>query len=167
MEDSETFAEEPAALELEFAPARLSLGPARILLNWRLAVRNVGERPIVAMRVWSDMVLEDAPRPIAPGPTSANAKLHKLYISAPGEEHPISSEWNIPRDGWPVEEASEPRFVLARFRIIAAGIIPIRRDFRIGGQPADGEGNLEPLAIAGRISIHPELAAIVLEHAAV
>jgi len=157
-------AEVVPALELELLPTRLTLGPTRVLLNWRLDLANTGASHIVAMRIWSDMVSAHSSVPSNEqlgGPDQDDARLHTIAQLAPGTKANLMGEWQFPRDAVRAVDNSPEQLILplARLRIIGAGIPPLRRAFVIGSPPAPGEEKLRALQLSGDMQIHARLSA--------
>ncbi|QZH75427.1 MAG: hypothetical protein JY451_02065 [Erythrobacter sp.] len=152
------------ALSLTLFPTRLSIGPTRVLLNWRLELSNNAQDHIVSLRIWSDMVSAHGSIPTEEqlgGPNLDEARLHRIAMLAPFATESIAGEWQMPRDAVrPVDNAPESLILpLARFRLIGAGIAPLRRAFVIGNPPAPGEEKLRPLHLDGSLQVHIRLAA--------
>lgn len=151
-------------LSLALVPTRLSIGPTRVMLNWRLELANVGSSHIVSLRVWSDMVSAHGSIPSEEqlgGPDLEDARQHRIAVLAPAATQTIAGEWEMPRDALrPVDNAPERLILpLARFRLIGAGITPFRKAFVIGNPPAPGEEKLRPLQLDGNFQMHTRLAA--------
>lgn len=151
-------------LSLALFPTRLSIGPTRVQLNWRLELGNIGETHIVALSIWSDMVSAHSSVPSEEqlgGPDMEDARLHKLNLIAPGASAEIAGEWQMPRDAVkPVDNAPDSLILpLARLRLVGAGIVPMRRAFVIGHPPAAGEEKLRALHLGGNLQVHMKLAA--------
>ncbi|KLI64197.1 hypothetical protein [Aurantiacibacter marinus] len=152
------------ALALELFPIRVSIGPTRVLLNWRLNLTNGGASHIVALRVWSDMVSAHSSLASAEqlgGPDMADARLHKISQLDPGARESVVGEWQLPRHAiMPVGNSPDQMILpLARLRCIGAGIAPIRQAFVIGQPPAAGEERLRALQLSGDMQIHTRLSA--------
>ena len=168
--EAEGLSRSPLALRLN--PTRLTLSATKIIVNWRLSVRNASDAHIVSLRIWSDMTAakrtamrsEEAGRP-----DMDRAKLHKAELLPPDEETHSSGEWHMPRDEaqpvkrGPVQNFAEPRVLpVARFRLIGAGIPPTYLNFAIGNLN-ENDGSLpEPLLFDDRIQIFPDLSAVQL-----
>lgn len=151
-------------LSLALFPTRLSIGPTRVLLNWRFELTNSGSSHIVALRVWSDMVSAHGSIPTEEqlgGPDLDEARMHRIAMLAPDATEAIAGEWQISRDALrPVGNAPERLILpLARFRLIGAGIMPLRKAFVIGNPPPPGEEKLRPLLLDGSFQMHIRLAA--------
>jgi hypothetical protein len=152
------------ALGLTLFPTRLSIGPTRVVLNWRLELANTGSGHIVSLRVFSDMVSAHSSLPAQEqlgGPDMEDARLHRLAMLAPGTTQSLAGEWQMPRDAvLPVDNAPDALILpLARFRLIGAGIVPMRKAFVIGNPPAPGEEKLRALHLGGSLQVHIRLAA--------
>lgn len=152
------------ALTLELFPTRLSIGPTRVLLNWRLDLTNTGESYIVALRMWSDMVSAHSSVPSAEqlgGPDMDHARLHQIALLEPGAHESIVGEWQIPRDAVrPVDNSPDKLILpLARLRCIGAGLAPLRQAFVIGQPPLQGEERLRALQLSGDMQFHSKLSA--------
>ncbi len=168
-EELADIAEEPesapdAALTLDLLPTRLSIGPSRVLLNWRLNLTNSGATHIVALRVWSDLVSAHSSVPSAEqlgGPDIKDARLQQIAWLKPGEQHSVIGEWQMPRDAVrPVDNSTDQLILpLARLRLVGAGIAPFRQAFVIGQPPAPGEERLRALHLDGNMQIHSRLSA--------
>ena len=153
-----------SALSLSLKPTRLSIGPTRVLLNWRLDLTNNGTQHIIALRMWSDMVSAHSSVPSSKqlgGPDPHEARLHKFAQLAPGEEASVMGEWQMPREAVrPVDNSPDQLILpLARLRFVGAGLPPQRHAFVIGNPPAPGEERLRTLQLSGDLQIHSRLAA--------
>lgn len=162
--DEATENEPVAALMLELFPTRLSIGPTRVLLNWRLDLTNNGAAHIVALRVWSDMVSAHSSIPSAEqlgSPDMDHAKLHQIAQLDPGAHQSIVGEWQIPRDAVrPVDNSPDKLILpLARLRCIGAGIAPLRQAFVIGQPPFAAEEKLRALLLSSDMQFHSNLSA--------
>ena len=95
------------------------------------------------------------------GPDPEVARLNSIAQLAPGTSASVTGEWQIPRDAVRAVDNSPDRLILplARFRIIGAGICPLRRAFVIGSPPAPGEERLRALQLSGDLQIHARLSA--------
>ncbi|WP_340587061.1 hypothetical protein [Erythrobacter alti] len=156
-------AQDPA-LELDLHPTRLSVGPTRVLLNWRLDLANTSGSHIIALRVWSDMVSAHSSVPSEEqlgGPDMEEARLNTIAQLEPGTKANLMGEWQISRNAVRAVENSRDSLILplARFRLVGAGITPQRRAFVIGSPPAPGEKRLRALQLTGEIQILARLSA--------
>lgn len=152
------------ALVLELLPIRLSVGPSRALLSWRLNLTNSGDRHIIALRIWSDLVSAHSSIPSAEqlgGPDMNDARLHEIARLDPGAHESITGEWQLPRDAVrPVDNSRDQLILpLARLRCIGAGIAPLRQAFVIGQPPVAGEERLRALQLSGDMQIQSRLSA--------
>lgn len=151
------------ALTLELMPTRLSVGPTRVLLNWRLEIGNEGDGHIVALRLRSDMVCAHSSVPSVEqlGAPDPEARLHTVKQLAPGQSENILGEWQLPReDVKTIESETDTILVLlGRVQCVGAGIPPTRHAFVIG-QPAPAtEAKLRGIALSADMQIHSKLAA--------
>jgi|GEM_PF-2993717 len=151
-------------LMLELSPTRLSIGPTRMLLNWRLDVTNGGASHIIALRIWSDMVSAHSSVPSREqlgGPDMADARLHKVAQMTPGAQDSIAGEWQMPRNAVKLVDNSPDQLILplARLRCIGAGIAPTKKAFVIGLPPAPGEEILRAIQLNGDMQIHSRVSA--------
>lgn len=154
----------PRSLALVLSPTRLSIGPTRALLNWRLDLTNGGDAHLVALRIWSDMDTAHASVPDARqlgGPDMDRARLLTLAMLAPGESASVIGEWQLDRTAMkPVGTPAKPMIVpLARFRILGAGLAPQKRIFVIGSPPANDSERVGALGLEANLQIHSRLAA--------
>jgi len=163
-EEEALVAADAPALAIDLLPTRLSVGPTRVLLNWRLDLTNGGDSHIVALRIWSDMVSAHSAVPSSEqlgGPDPDDAGLHTVAQLAPGDTANVMGEWQMPRNAVRAVDNSPDQLILplARFRIIGAGIAPTRRAFIIGSPPAPGDERLRALQLSGDLQIHARLSA--------
>ncbi|MBH5323254.1 hypothetical protein [Aurantiacibacter sediminis] len=166
--DNEAEGHAPASLSLRLVPQRLTLSATKLVLNWRLHLRNDGDVHIVGLRIWSDMTTarrsklsaEEAGRP-----DMRRAHLRRSAMIAPGGEDECLGEWQMPRDDahlvkyGSVRDVSKPRVLpLGRFRLVGAGIEPLYVAFAIGTAEADATMP-EPLLFDDRMQIFANLVA--------
>lgn len=141
-----------AGLELDLAPLRLSIGLTKVIINWQLDLRNSGDTPLLALRIWSDLVSAHgsvANSEQLRGPDIDNARLQQLRMIGPGEEERLTGEWHLPlTEVKPVQGTTTAVLLLplARIRIVCAGLAPQRAAFLIA-EPPQGSDRLRPLRL--------------------
>lgn len=155
-----------STLDMVLEPLRLAIGPGNARMNWRLTLTNVGEAHIVGLRVWSDLVTSRTAAPDKDdlsGPETMQARLHQIRMVAPGEETTISGEWQLPRDKFEPFLGLEHKILsLARFRLVGAGMLPVKQAYLIGKRPAQDDTMPEAVAADGALQVHSSLVAALV-----
>lgn len=151
----------PSELALELDPKAMTFSLIKAGLSYRLRLNNLGQSPIIGLRIHSDLISAHASKADDEqlrGPDMAHAKLHKVDQINPGQNVEISGDLDILLDDIELIHHGEKKMFLplARFRLIGAGTRPQKRAFVIGQAAPDGT-KIRPFRLDSGQSSHKEI----------
>lgn len=143
----------PSPVKLTLEPLRLSFSLMKAKLSYRVTLRNLGEMPIVSLRLHSDLISAHASQGDEDhllGPDMAEAKLQKIAQLNPDESIELKCDVDmLLADVMVINHGDKKLFLpLTRFRLIGAGTPPLIRAFVLGQPSPEGE-RVRPFLLDG------------------
>lgn len=153
-------------IALELSPQKLSFTLIRASISYRLTLRNIGEMPIIGLRIHSDLITAHASKPDdeqLSGPDMSQAETQKIARLDPEQSAILSgNQALILADAQIIHYGTRKMLLpLMRFRLIGAGTPPLIRAFVIGHSAPDGE-KLRPFRLDSGAAQHDDIAAHAL-----
>jgi|GEM_PF-1577714 len=153
-------------LAVTLVPAQLRVEPGRVHVDYRLALDNCADQPLVSLRAHIELVTvggESDPERLGPhlaGPVDDSAPIHLARLD-PGEAHQQAGTLTVDLDN-SSDPQGDPVVAVVRFRVLAANLSPIISAWVIGKarhQPGARVAAIEPTDLSRGPGVHELLLA--------